>query len=264
MSASLVVAAALLMVATGLFAGSPRAARLRATPAGQRRSLTAQIVALVAVGVLAALLFGGVVAQWTAFIVAGAQLLATVGWLGVKGVAERKGLLNQRQVIKACSMMAGQLDAGEIPAQALVVTAAEVCLLGPAAGAVGIGGDVAAELSKLARLPGCAGLDWVSRAWRLCASTGMPLSPVMRQVADSLRAQGDVRDQRRAELASAKSTSRLLAGLPVVGIGMGFLVQADPLSFLMGSLAGHICLVGATTLMCAGLIWSDHLAKESP
>ena len=92
----------------------------------------------------------------------------------------------------------------------------------------------------------------------------MPLSPVTRHVADTLRRQGDIRDQRRAELSTAKSTSRLLAGLPLVGVGMGFFVGANPLAFLADTMPGHLCLVAAATLICAGLIWTTYLAKESP
>jgi len=257
----LVASALVVLMAAALFL--PRPGRLRLVTPKPRRQ-TAPLVAVAGLTMIAAIAIGGPWAKWAAFIVAGAELTATLGWLTHKSVRQKRGLRNERDVIRACSLMAGQLDAGEIPASALLSTAEDVALLAPAAGALGIGGDVATELHKLARRGGCAGLDWVARGWRLCERTGMPLSPVMRHVADTLRQEGDVRDQRRAELATARSTSRLLAGLPVVGIVMGFVVNANPLKFLGGSLAGHICLVAAATLMCAGLIWTDHLAKETP
>ena len=259
----LTVSAISLAAAVVLWLGSPGEARLNGAPdsgtSAPRRGL------LIAAGValaFAIVMGSGAVTRWLAFIVAGGEVAATVGWLLARSVTERRARLNEKQVIKACSMIAGQLDVGEVPAQAMAVVAADVPLLAPAAGAVRVGGDVASELLRLARGPGCAGLDALAHGWQLCERTGMPLGPVMRQVAETLRAQGDVRDQRRSELATSRSTSRLLAGLPAIGLGMGFLVDANPLSFLSGSLAGHLCLVAAATLACGGLIWTEQLSKE--
>ena len=209
-----------------------------------------------------ALVVGGASGGWLAFAVAGGELAATISWLVARTLRERTARSNERQVIMACSMIAGQLDVGEIPAKAVGAVASDVTLLATAAGVVQVGGDVAGELRRLAGRPGCSGFDALARGWRLCERTGMPLGPVTRQVADDLRRQGDIRDQRRAELATARSTGRLLAGLPAVGVGMGYMVGTNPLHFLASSLAGHICLVAAATLACAGLIWTEHLAKE--
>ena len=263
--ATAVFCATLTCVAAVLIVGWPRTALLRRPPpeAARPRRAIAVIGGLAGLAVVV-ILAGGLLAPFAAFIVASAELAATAGWLLARSLAERRGLANERLVIRACGMIAGQLDAGEIPAQALLTTAEDVPLLAPAAGAVHIGGDVPAELQRLAAQPGCGGLAFLARGWRLSEATGMPLSPVTRHVADTLRRQGDVRDQRRAELSTAKATSKLLACLPVVGIGMGYFVNANPLAFLAGSLAGHLCLVGAATLICVGLIWTTHLARESP
>ena len=259
------VAAVSLVIAVSSWFGSPDPVRLNRSPSGDssppRRALVIAGGLVLAVVVV---IFSGAAARWLAYIVAGGEVAATVGWLLVKTATERRAAVNERQVIKACTMIAGQLDVGEVPSQAMAVVAQDVPLLAPAAGAVRVGGDVALELLQLARGPGCAGLGALASGWQLCESTGMPLGPVMRQVADTLRQQGDVRDQRQAELATSRSTSRLLAGLPAVGLGMGFLVDANPLSFLSGGLVGHLCLVAAATLACAGLIWTEILAKEEP
>ncbi|MCL2652726.1 MAG: pilus assembly protein TadB [Propionibacteriaceae bacterium] len=248
-----------------LLLGSSRPSRLLAGPArpstSPHRHLIMGTVA-VGIGVVAVVLAGELFSKWLAFIVAGGEITGTVIWLVSRGVTQRRATSNERQVIRACSVMAGQLDTGEIPARALTVAAEDAPLLTPTVGALAVGGDVAAELTALANQPGCAGLADMARGWRLCERTGMPLAPLMRQVADSLIQLGDIREQRRAELASSRSTSRLLAGLPVVGLGMGFLVSANPLDFLAGSLAGHLCLIGAATLASVGLIWTEVLTRE--
>ena len=260
---AVVVCAVAVTLAAALLVVTPRAGRLMAAtepPAtGSRRVMTA--LAIVG-GVVVTLLVAGPLAGYAAFLIAGTELAITAGWLLARGLTERRGLTNERLVTRACSMIAGQLDAGEIPSKALLSTAEDVHLLLPAAGAVHIGGDVPAELRRLGQRPGCAGLAWLAHGWQLSETTGMPLSPVTRRIADRLRQESDIRDQRRAELATAKSTSRLLACLPLLGLGMGFLVDADPLTFLTATLAGHLCLVGAATLICAGLIWTNHLSRE--
>jgi len=261
---TVMICAGLICVAAWLLKGSARSDRLRSAPAVGDQVRSKAVIIVAGVGILVILLVGvgGVLARWTAFIVAAGELAATIGWLIARQAIERKSVDNERLVIKSCGMIAGQLDAGEIPAQAMTIAAEDVPLLAPVAAIIQIGGDVSAELHALARQPGCSGFDWMARGWRLCERTGMPLSPVIRQLSDTLRQQGVVRDQRRAELASAKSTSRLLAGLPAIGIGMGLFVGADPLDFLTNSLPGHICLVSAASLICGGLIWTHHLAKE--
>ena len=267
MTMSVITIVAMLTVAALLLIGSPRSGRLRVTPektTGPPRRQTVAMVVVTGAAILALALAGEVVTRWLAFIIAGGEVAATTAWLAVRSVMARRTADNERQAIKACSIIAGQLDIGEIPAQALVVAAGDLPLLAPAAGAVQMGGSVTDELKRLAQQPGCAGLGQISRGWALCERTGMPLGPVVRQVAGALRQSQDVRDQRQAELASSRSTSRLLAALPVVGIGMGFLVNANPLAYLTGNTAGHLCLIGAATLACAGLIWTEALTKEEP
>ena len=263
MSLWVVVCAAASSVGVWLLLGTPRVGVLVARRRdGPRRSRRVGWVVGGLVGLAGAVNIAG--GAWAAFIIAGAELAATVGWLASRGALERRALANERLVVRACDMIAGQLEAGEIPNQALLTTAEDVPLLAPAAGAVRVGGDVPAEIGRLSSEPGCAGLAWLAQGWQLSEATGMPLSPAARHVADTLSSLGDVRAQRNAELATARATSKLLAGLPVVGVGMGFLVDANPLAFLAGGLAGHLCLVGASTLVCAGLIWTAHLSRTGP
>jgi len=265
MTGTIIIVVACAAVAGALLLGSSNPSRLmagtnRATAPPHRHLLLG--AAAVGVGVVAVILAGELFSKWLAFIIAGGEIMGTVIWLLSRGVTQQRAMANERQVIRACSVIAGQLDTGEIPARALTIASEDAPLLAPTVGALTVGGDVAGELTKLAAQPGCSGLAEMARGWRLCERTGMPLAPLMRQVADAMVQLGDIREQRRAELASSRSTSRLLAGLPAVGLGMGFIVSANPLAFLSGSLAGHLCLIGAATLASAGLIWTEMLTRE--
>jgi tight adherence protein B len=62
-----------------------------------------------------------------------------------------------------------------------------------------------------------------------------------------------------AGMAGARTTAAVLAGLPLLGIGLGQLIGADPLRFLLsGGLGGWLLMIGVT-LACAGLLWSDRI-----
>ena len=64
-----------------------------------------------------------------------------------------------------------------------------------------------------------------------------------------------------SELASPRATGKMLALLPLLGIGLGFAGGGDPLVFLLGGLVGRICLAAAVCLVCAGLVWTTLLGR---
>ena len=62
-----------------------------------------------------------------------------------------------------------------------------------------------------------------------------------------------------AGMAGARATAAVLAGLPAVGVGLGQLIGADPVSFLLsGGIGGWLLVVGVL-LACGGLLWSDRI-----
>src|SRR5205814_2051488 len=80
-------------------------------------------------------------------------------------------------------------------------------------------------------------------------------------------AQRDVVERERfsarvdAGMTGARTTAAVLALLPVLGVGLGELIGAEPLSFLLSSGAGGWLLVIGVTLVCAGMLWSDAADK---
>jgi tight adherence protein B len=54
----------------------------------------------------------------------------------------------------------------------------------------------------------------------------------------------------------------VLAGLPVLGVGLGQLIGADPVGFLLSGGVGGWLLVIGTTLACIGLLWSDRITRR--
>lgn len=167
---------------------------------------------------------------------------------------------NRAAVVEACQSLSAQLRAGRIPSVALERAAAGSDVLFSTLAAQRVGADVPAALRDQARVPGCEGLDRLAAAWQLCARTGASLVPVTWQVSESLRAAQANALAVEAELAAPRATGRLLALLPILGVAMGFLAGGDPLTFLLGSVAGQWCLCAAVVLMCCGLVWVERLA----
>ena len=117
---------------------------------------------------------------------------------------------------------------------------------------------VSAEAS---RLP--AHWERLALFWRLAQIHGLGIATLMRA------AQRDIVERERfsarvdAGMAGARTTAAVLAGLPVLGIGLGQLIGADPLGFLLSGGAGGWLLVVGVTLACCGLLWSDRITGRA-
>lgn len=135
--------------------------------------------------------------------------------------------------------------------------AAPVC---PQAVAVSrMGGDVAQALRGEAR--GEPLLLSLAALWQVCEGSGGALAAALDRLIEGARQGARVRREVAAQLAGPRATSRVLAGLPVIGVGMGLLMGADPLGFLFGTVWGWVCLLCAILLEVAGMLWMRRLVR---
>jgi tight adherence protein B len=65
------------------------------------------------------------------------------------------------------------------------------------------------------------------------------------------------------ELASTKATVVVLAGLPIMGLGMGLILGADSISWLLGTVAGRVCLLLGIGLEVVGWRWIKRLLNRA-
>ncbi|HEU5156002.1 MAG TPA: type II secretion system F family protein [Streptosporangiaceae bacterium] len=164
-------------------------------------------------------------------------------------------------VIELCDGLAAELVAGRPPATALANAAGVVeAELRDALAAVGRAGDVAAELDRLAKLPGAEGLRLLAGCWRIGAERGGMFGSVVADLASALRDEEAHRAEVAAQLAGPRATAKLLAVLPLLGLAMGMALGARPLAFLFGSLPGLACLLVGAGLDALGLWWTRRLA----
>jgi tight adherence protein B len=206
-----------------------------------------------------AVLLGG---RATVVVLTVAVIIGTALWLRRRSRRRAEAAGRRGRVIEACAVLTADLRAGRVPRDALAA-AAEVCPdLLPAVTTARLGGDVATVLDRSAGTPGAAGLRALGASWRVAEESGAAFAGVCERVADALRADEQVRRQVAAGLAGARSTARLLAGLPLLGLVLGHVVGARPLAFLTGTIVGCCCLALGLGLAVTGLAWVERLADS--
>ncbi|MFE9856135.1 type II secretion system F family protein [Streptomyces sp. NPDC005780] len=186
-------------------------------------------------------------------------------WLG------RRELRKERErradgVVDLCGAVVGELRAGHEPGQALLVAVHATGALGAAgpgvSAAARFGGDVPRALGQAAGEPGLEGLAGVAACWRVAADGGAGLAAGLDRLEGALRAERRQREDLRAQLAGPWSTVVVLALLPVLGVGLGSALGADPLAVLLHSPVGLGCLVVGTSLEAAGLVWATRIVRK--
>jgi tight adherence protein B len=170
----------------------------------------------------------------------------------------------------ALDVLAGELRAGAHPVVAFETAAAEVpddvaASLRAVAARARFGVDVAAGLHAAAA-GSAVPTHWrrLAVCWELAHRHGLAIATLMRTAHREFVERERFESRFAAAMAGARTTALVLAGLPVLGIGLGQLVDADPVRFLLsGGLGGGLLVVG-TMLACTGLLWSDRITNRTP
>ncbi len=237
------------------------AGRARAAPeARDRRLAPAEVVPRVAAGLagLAIALVAGVAGPALALA---ATIAALTAGLVLRDVVVRRAVLGRRrQLLAALRLLVGELAAGARPGAAL--SAAAVVggsrygpVLAGAAAALGTGSDAAGVLMA------DADTRALGLAWRLGADTGAGLQAVLARVADDLAAADEQARTVAVALAGPRSSAAVLAGLPLLGIGLGVAMGARPLAFLSGSAGGRAVGAVGVLLDAAGVLWMRRIVR---
>ncbi|MDR0960640.1 MAG: hypothetical protein LBM23_09945 [Propionibacteriaceae bacterium] len=192
--------------------------------------------------------------------VAAVVVSATTLWMVAAHRRDQRSIKRTKEVARACQVLESLLVLGHVPSQAIAIAAEECPILARAAAAQRIGGDLAEVLSVDARRPGAHALGDLAQALRVSERTGAPLHSILERVRLNVDEEADLATVVAGELASSKATIRMLAVLPLLGIGAAFAIGADPLGFFTGNGFGRLCLIGGVGLLAVGVIWSDRMA----
>jgi tight adherence protein B len=173
----------------------------------------------------------------------------------------RSARRTRADVAHACTVLGSYLRVGQVPSAALAIAAADCEVLREGHRAHSLGGDVVAVWRQKARRAGHQGLLELARAWQVSVETGAPMSSTLDQVVASLSADQSLMGVVNSELAAARASSKVMAALPLCGMGIGYLLGGDPARWLLAGPAGWACLLAGVLLGCAGVLWIEALAR---
>jgi tight adherence protein B len=192
-------------------------------------------------------------------VVLGAAAVPLLRRVRLAGRAGRDRDRRADAVIALCGALAGEVRAGRQPGEALLRAARDcgglVDAQATVLAAARFGGDVPGALEAAARQPGGEGLRGLAACWRVAVDQGAGLAAGLDRLAAALRAERDQRSDLRAQLAGARATAVMLAGLPALGLLIGTALGADPLHVLLHTAAGLGCLVTGGVLEGLGVWW---------
>lgn len=170
-------------------------------------------------------------------------------------------------VIALCGALAGEVRAGRQPGEALTLVlrggggGVLEEALAPAVAAARFGGDVAAALTGASRAAGAEGLRGLAACWRVAVDRGAGLADGLERLDAALRSERDRRADLRSQLAGARATTVMLAGLPALGLLLGTAMGAGPLRVLLHTGPGLLCLAVGAVLEAAGLWWASRIVR---
>lgn len=174
------------------------------------------------------------------------------------GSQRRKALNKQReQTLGAISVLVSELKAGHAPEAALINVGPLVWPLAYRA-AVAQSDTVEALTLDSGTRPELRSL---AACWQVGLNNGAGLAASIAQLYLALRAQQEVRAHLEAELAGPRATAGTLGFLPVVGIGLGYMLGAQPLTWFLSGLFGVVTLIAGIGFTLLGLWWTARIAR---
>lgn len=235
--------------------GRPRGPRWRVRLAGAWPT----VLSAMALGILCSVLARSTVL---------AVLVPFGAWRGYLAWTARTARLAQErrraEIIELCVTLCAELRAGREAREALRDAAAGACPdLGVyLAGPLSAGGDVVQVLRDAAATPGREALAGLAACWQV-ADGGAGMAAAVGELADGLRAERTQRRELEAELAGVRSSARLLALLPSLGLVIGSGMGLAPVPMLLHTGVGQGCLMAGIALVLGGVMWMDRIAQAA-
>ena len=202
-------------------------------------------------------------------VVAACSVVGVTMWMRRRRqVRVRRRAAESAALQGALDVLVGELRVGAHPVAAFRVAASEVdgavaASLRAVAARARLGSDVAAGLHSVARSsPVPAHWERLAVCWQLAQNHGLAIATLMQTAQRDIVERGRFSAKVDAGMTGARTTAAVLAGLPLLGVGLGQLIGAEPVSFLLsGGMGGWLLVIGVA-LACGGLLWSDHITAQ--
>jgi tight adherence protein B len=257
------VIAALVVLACAVLAvpssrSRPRLLAITGSEGGRRRFRVPWAAPAALVGVPVVYGVGGPYAVSAAVIVC-----ATVRFRAARRSAARAKDAELRVVLASLEVVTAELRVGAHPAAACETAADEsagsVSAAFRAASARSRLGGSAAEGFRIGDSRVGTELGRIADIWAVAEAHGLALAELLEAARTDLLGRSRFRQRTEAALAGARATATVLAGLPILGVGLGQMMGASPLNVLFGGGLGGILLLLGAGLVCAGLLWTDRI-----
>jgi tight adherence protein B len=167
------------------------------------------------------------------------------------------------EVARACVALAAQLRVGRVPDDALRLCADDHPILARGARALSLGADPVGVWVAQGREPGQEGLRHLAHGWAVAVRTGAPLAVILERVAEGVEQEQGLHQLVAGEVASPRTTGKIMAAVPLVGLALGFAMGGNPLRFLLEQPVGWACLLLGLALAASGVAWIEALARRA-
>lgn len=106
-------------------------------------------------------------------------------------------------------------------------------------------------------------IDSLQAAMAFSMQQGAPLSHVLGRIVGSLHEANEAARQRRVALAGPRASARILAFLPLAGVGLGMIVGANPLTVYVDGGWGTLSALAGIIFMSVGYLWNQRLTRHA-
>lgn len=180
----------------------------------------------------------------------------------------RQSLIATDALAEALRSLVAGLRAGAHPAKAAESAAEDThpqaaATMRAVAAAARMDGDLTAVAIPARSLAQASALSRLTTAWQLAHRHGLPLADVLDAVRRDLEQRARFTRQVLARMTGPKSSALALSVLPVLGIALGTLMGAHPLTVLVSTAPGQLLLVAGVLLLCAGVTWSTRITNRA-
>ena len=103
----------------------------------------------------------------------------------------------------------------------------------------------------------------LAAALAMSEQVGAPLADVLERVADGIGDAQEAQAQRRLAFVGPVASARLLAALPLGGVGLGYALGTDPIAVLTDGGVGTIVGLVGIIVNCVGALWMRRLIADA-